>query len=296
MQGVRGTARHGFTLIELLVVVAIIALLVAILLPSLAKARSGARSAVCASNEKQFGIAVMAYSVEYSGWIPRGDSNIHPGWITLVPRQFGDRRSYKHINEVPVERFPVFSCPERTLTLPRPFIDYVINTFKSDIQLASVNPRHLYSISNYRDIEQNGPSMLSKWKSPARVILIGDAALERGRAEDGANVPPPPEPGALLTAREQHELVMQGARSPSDGGGLDLLDVYMPEQMQCNMIQGFRNQYFSKRRAGTKIHMKRYCNWLWADGHVERLIDRQRSEREWLALYGVENPSKTFSN
>jgi len=72
----RKTRGSGFTLIEVLVVVAIIALLVSILLPSLTKAREQAKRTLCASNQHQIGLAMVAYSVDhkntlpYRGWFP----------------------------------------------------------------------------------------------------------------------------------------------------------------------------------------------------------------------------------
>ncbi len=60
---VRGSGR-AFTLIELLMVVAVIALLIAILLPGLGQARRLARKVICASNLKQFGIAMSSYSTD----------------------------------------------------------------------------------------------------------------------------------------------------------------------------------------------------------------------------------------
>ncbi len=65
----RKPADAAFTLIELLIVIAIIALLVGILLPALKQAREAARSLVCKSTERQVGVAVNTYSIDWKDYI-----------------------------------------------------------------------------------------------------------------------------------------------------------------------------------------------------------------------------------
>ncbi len=54
--------RKGFTLVEMLVVIAIIGILIAMLLPALQAAREAARSTICKSNLRQFGIGMQMHA------------------------------------------------------------------------------------------------------------------------------------------------------------------------------------------------------------------------------------------
>jgi prepilin-type N-terminal cleavage/methylation domain-containing protein/prepilin-type processing-associated H-X9-DG protein len=67
----RRPRRGGFTLVELLVVIGIIALLIAILLPALSKARKQGQWAVCMSNMRQIGQAMLLYANENRSYLPR---------------------------------------------------------------------------------------------------------------------------------------------------------------------------------------------------------------------------------
>ena len=71
--------KTAFTLIELLIVIAIIAILATILFPVFATAREKARQTACASNLKQFGIALLQYEQDYDEFVPAGNGYL-AGW------------------------------------------------------------------------------------------------------------------------------------------------------------------------------------------------------------------------
>ena len=85
----------GFTLVELLVVITLIGILAGLLVPSLAKAKSRARSIGCLSNLKQWGLATCLYASDNQDFLPPdgtpnpGERSTNVGWYIQLPQVLG---------------------------------------------------------------------------------------------------------------------------------------------------------------------------------------------------------------
>ena len=113
---------HGFTLIELLVVIAIIAILAAILFPVFAQARAKARQTACLSNQKQIGLSVLQYTVDYDDTFPvnnqafqGGAAGFSDAWTQLT--WIGLLQPY-------AKNVAIFQCPDAPKSDPNACDDF----------------------------------------------------------------------------------------------------------------------------------------------------------------------------
>jgi len=125
--------RRGFTLIELLVVIAVIALLMAMLLPAIQRVRESANRMLCASNLKQFGVAMHNFHNDYQ-MFPQGGNvpwsgiwrssplvaandlpNQGAGWAFLILRYIEQDNLAKSLDDWQIFSTPIsfYNCPSR---------------------------------------------------------------------------------------------------------------------------------------------------------------------------------------
>ena len=81
--------KKRFTLIELLVVIAIIAILAALLLPALKMAKKQAKIAICTSNQKQIGLAMLSRANDYDSNFPDQNQTTQVSWDDQISNYLG---------------------------------------------------------------------------------------------------------------------------------------------------------------------------------------------------------------
>lgn len=144
-------AGGGFTLIELLVVIAIIAILASMLLPALSKGKVAANKTKCASNLHNMGLAMLMYSDENEGYIPRGNN---PLWWQVLTPMLGGRAKSDY------GKVQVYTCP--SYPDKKQVICYVVNAWKFS------------SPSDKVGTEQVGMTRMNNIQKPTDTIYFAD--------------------------------------------------------------------------------------------------------------------------
>ncbi|MEO7719727.1 MAG: DUF1559 domain-containing protein [Capsulimonas sp.] len=165
----------GFTLIELLVVIAIIAILAAILFPVFAQAREKARQITCVSNQKQIGIAILQYTQDYDEALPPSNYNdpLQPAspstWMFIIDSYV--KAGYPHAAAATGSSVgSVFTCPDYAATA------VTANATPAHSYVANANIMPAWITGTGQTAATNPPVTLAALRSPAQVVLIGEAA------------------------------------------------------------------------------------------------------------------------
>ena len=137
--------QRALTLLELIIVISIVALLLALLLPTLSQARQLAQSTVCQSNQRQFGVALWAYTNDYGNAFPTSRSYYQDLDITPMLYQRHMLAPYVDVEKPHADDkrgVGVFYCPGNSLDEKmgensRPGRSYGYNRYLGAFQFSS---------------------------------------------------------------------------------------------------------------------------------------------------------------
>lgn len=178
----RSPKSGGFTLIELLVVIAIIAILASMLIPALSNAKSTAKRGACASNLKQIYLAMELYTDDNSGLLHHAPNREFvngalwfPNPKVTTPVSSIDPNAYWGVAYSPyiANQRRVFRCPSAKQ----------VDDWRSRFRY----PQEFFLNSSYGingQLEIGGLPKISRFKQPARTILVQDAAEQKMEGDD----------------------------------------------------------------------------------------------------------------
>ena len=183
----RRAARGAFTIIELLVVIAIIAMLVAIILPTLGKAKTAARQATCASNQRQIGLALYCYSGEHQVLpvVYWNFPNFHGNWSRIIADYVGNPPATGTGSEL-----GVWHCPENEVQ------EHALGTAGGEISGSytanGMQPCSYWYSPIYTWDNHPFGGRPSSFSQPAELNMVYDGTYYRGSCwnNDGSGVIP----------------------------------------------------------------------------------------------------------
>lgn len=240
----RGEAHRyiGFTLIELLVTMAVIALLIAIMMPAITEARASARRVVCATHQKQMGLAAHNYAAKHRQDLPPGapTSTFAPSLFYQPATGFDLRESF----EPYVTSFAAWKCPS---VGDAPLIDDPGNT-----RFACYGTYGYFPGRTSPDFGtgQAIPINLDQTADPARTVLLQDTLREGtfGTYEYNHGV------GTTITIGASNPSMIILAGDAPRGANITYYDGHVawssPEAMAPvgPIVTGNANQYWSTPR------------------------------------------------
>ncbi|HVZ95152.1 MAG TPA: type II secretion system protein [Phycisphaerales bacterium] len=285
----RSRASGAFTLIELLVVISVLAILISILLPSLSGARRAAEQSKCASNLHQFGVAANAFANDHKGAMCTGpfDNRRNKNWGSILQKGWvADfvRGEYAIPGQMLCPGNVAESCQNLATTrindnaYPDPTTGGGFTRERVDqIIAAGYNTNYCQSYymgytgaldhiqGNYDPLKISGvvgPLNLARTGnvSTARIPLFGDGRTDVGDTYQVGTK-------QRRTVKAQNDGPISGASADYVFGRQDYGD-FGPAHGKGSFIGGLGSS--------RKDHDSLIANFVFADGHVDSIIDANR--------------------